>query len=309
MVKDPAHFGPCELRYYDIGDYLSTEEKLTKIDSLGSIDGIAWQRLTPNDQGDWANQRDPAFDEFIPLGDKDSGDGKAIFSMYSQGLLSARDAWAYNMSRNALESNMRRMIDAFNRDRARYAKQCAGKRKDQWPEVEDVIDADPKRISWTHNLKEDVRRGKEYAYESESLTPSMYRPFTRQWLYFNRRFNERVYQMPKLFPTPRHQNVVISAAGVGANKAFSSLISEFLPDYELISKGQHFPFYWYERNEDDAAPQAEIFSPETNAQDADGYVRREAITDWALNLFREHYQDRDISKEDVFYYVYTSTNR
>ncbi|EON12879.1 type III restriction enzyme, res subunit [Pandoraea sp. SD6-2] len=304
MVKDPTHTGPCELHYHDIGDYLTREEKLDRLDGFVNVDGVTWQRLMPNEQGDWANQRDPAFDDFIPLGDKGASDGKAIFGMYSQGLLSARDAWAYNMSRDALESNMRRMIDAFNKDRARYAKLCAGKQKDQWPDVEDVIDTDPKRISWTHNLKEDVRRGKEYTYESESLTPSMYRPFTRQWLYFNRRFNERVYQMPRLFPTPRHQNMVISAAGVGANKEFSPLISGFLPDYELISKGQHFPFYWYEKVEADTAPQAEIFSTEPNTQDADGYVRREAITDWALNLFREHYQDGSISKEDVFYYVY-----
>lgn len=303
MVKDPAHAGPCELRYHDIGDYLSREEKLAIIEEFGSTANIEWQKLAPNTAGDWINQRDPAFDKFMPLGDKEADDTKAVFGIYSQGLLSARDAWAYNISRNALESNMGRMIDAFNADRARYTKLCAGKAKDQWPDLEMVIDTDPKRISWTHNLKEDVRRGKEYAFEVKSLTPSMYRPFGKRWLYFNRRFNERVYQMPKLFPTPKHRNVVISAAGVGANKAFSAFITQSLPDYEMVSKGQCFPLYWYEKPENNAKPQGEMFAA-TGTPDADGYIRRDAITDWALEQFREHYRDQSIGKDDIFFYVY-----
>jgi len=303
MVKDPAHIGPGELFYYDIGDYLSREEKLNIIEGFDSIDGIDWQRLHPNDSGDWINQRDPAFDNFIPLGDKDSEDAKAIFGIYSQGLLSARDAWAYNMSRTALEDNMRRMIAAFNEDRARYRKACEGKPKDEWPKVEQIINNDPKRISWTHNLKEDVRRGKEHDFEADSVTHSTYRPYSKQWLYFNRRFNERVYQQPKLFPSPKHVNTVISAAGVGANKAFSALVCGAIPDYELVSKGQCFPLYWYQKADDETALQGEMFVG-TDVPDADGYIRRDAITDWSLAAFRAHYKDDAISKEDIFWYVY-----
>lgn len=32
--------------------------------------------------------------------------------------------------------------------------------------------------------------------------------------------------------------------------------------------------------------------------------RRENVTDWALELFREHYGDKKIAKWDIFYYVY-----
>lgn len=304
MVKDPAHAGPCELRYHDVGDYLTQQEKLDIVEGFGSIDGMNWRMVRPNAEGDWVNQRDPAFDGFVPLGDKDDDSGKVVFDVYSQGVLSARDAWAYNMDRAALEANMRRMIAAFNEDRARYAILCEGKAKDQWPEVESVIDADPRRISWTHNLKEDVRRGKVYALEEASLMHSMYRPFTKQWVYFNRRFNERVYQQPKLFPTPRHSNVVISAAGVGANKAFSAFATSALPDYEMVSKGACFPLYWYEAvDEQEETAQSAMFSAHGQA-DADGYVRRESITDWALCAFREHYADVSITKEDIFWYVY-----
>ncbi len=303
MVKDPAHTGPCELRYHDIGDSLTQQEKLETIERIGSIDGMEWLVLSPNAEGDWVNQRDPAFEAFIPLGDKDDGGRPVVFDVYSQGLLSARDAWAYNMSRPTLEANMRRMIDAFNEDSARYIKLCEGKTKDEWPEVETVINADPKRISWSRALKADARRGKVYAFEQASLTQSMYRPFAKQWLYFNRRFNEMVLQMPKLFPTPKHKNVVIAVTGTGASKSFSCLAADAIPNYHMHDTGQYFPLYWYEAVTDQAEAQSTMFGADGKA-DADGYVRRESITDWALDAFRKHYADQAITKEDVFWYVY-----
>ena len=201
-IKDPAHTGPCKLHYYDIGGYLSREEKLDRIEAFGSADGIDWQTITPNAAGDWINQRDPVFDTFIPLGDKGKG-SQAVFAIYSLGVVTARDAWAYNMSRTALAENMRRMIDAFNQNSRRYAILCAGKNKASCPKIEDVIDADPRQISWTRALKADAKRGKRFVFDETALTTSMYRPYTKQWLYFNRRFNEMVCQQPKLFPTPK----------------------------------------------------------------------------------------------------------
>jgi len=302
MVKDPAHTGPCELSYYDIGDYLSREKKLNWIEKFGSIDGIDWQTITPNAEGDWINQRDPAFDTFIPLGEK-KHESQAVFDIYSLGVSTARDAWVYNMSRASLAANMRRMIDAFNENSRRYAELCDGSNKASCPQLEDVIDADPKQISWTRALKADAKRGKRFIFDETSLTTSMYRPYTKQWLYFNRHFNEIVSHQPKLFPTPRHRNVVISVTGRGANKAFSAFVSQLLPDYEMISKGQCFPLYWYEKLEEKAKPQDEMFADEATP-DADGYIRHDAITDWALEAFRKHYGDDGITREDIFWYVY-----
>lgn len=303
MVKDPGYSGPCELRYHDIGDYLTREVKLEIIEGFGNIGAIDWQTLNPNDSGDWINQRDPAFDKFIPLGDKERPDKKTVFGISTTGVTTARDSWAYNMSRAGLASNMRRMIAAFNSDRVRYTKACAGKAKDQWPEVESVIDLDPRKINWSRSLKADIQRGRQYEFDDKALTCSLYRPFAKQWIYFSREFNEYVYQMPKLFPSPKHPNMVISTAGVGANKAFSTFISQTLPDYEMVSKGQCFPLYWYEKLDASAKPQDEMFAS-ADTPIADGYIRRDAITDWALEQYREHYRDPGIGKDDIFRYVY-----
>ena len=38
--------------------------------------------------------------------------------------------------------------------------------------------------------------------------------------------------------------------------------------------------------------------------DEDGTNRRENVSDWALQHFRDHYGDKKITKWDIFYYVY-----
>lgn len=304
MVKDPAHAGPCQMHYHDIGDYLSSDDKLARVDEFASLENVPWRRLRPNAEGDWINMRDPAFDAFIPLGDKDKAEANAIFDMYSLGVTTNRDAWAYNSSPTELTANMSRMIETYNVERERYARACAGLQKDEWPPIEKIIDTDPKKISWTRALKADAARNRSYVFEPGCIVQSMYRPYSKQWLYFNRRFNEMVYQQPRLFPRPHHENVVISATGSGANKGFTALAMSSVPCLDSIEKGQCFPLYWYEKvDEHEDRPQGEMFE-DRPTPDADGYVRRDGISDWALGEYRRRYEDDSITKEDIFWYVY-----
>ena len=303
LVKDPTHAGPCELHYHDIGDYLSREEKLEAIVGLGSIAAIDWQRLHPNDSGDWINQRDPAFDKFMQLGDKEAQSPNVIFGTYSLGVGTNRDPWTHNMGRSALSMNMGKMLEAYEEERLSYAKLKAGKSKDQLPNVDDAINLDPRRIGWTRALKDDVRRGNKIDFVPSSIRRSMYRPFTKQWLYFNRDCNEYVFLTPKLFPSERHKNVVISCIGVAERKGFSVLVTDLIPNLHFLDSGQCFPLYWYEKADDSTKPQGEMFAA-ADKPDSDGYIRRDAITDWALDQFRQHYRDQSIGKDDIFCYVY-----
>ncbi|EPV9121880.1 DEAD/DEAH box helicase family protein [Pseudomonas aeruginosa] len=303
MVKDPAHEGPCNLYYHDIGDYLPREEKLKIIESFGSTASIPWKKIVPNEEGDWINQRDPAFEKFLPLGDKNDEGDRAVFSVYSLGVVTNRDPWTYGMSRSRLTSNVHAMIEAYEETRERFVSACKGKSKDQWPEPEAVIEANPKRISWTRALKADLRRHKPLFFDESSVVVGAYRPFNKQWMYFNRRCNEMVYQMPRLFPTPRHRNVVISSTGVADRKGYSALVADQVPNLHITDTGQCFPLYWFEKAEESGTPQSEMFSA-SEMPDADGYIRRDAISDWALEAFRSHYGDATISKEDIFWCVY-----
>src|SRR5690606_35274654 len=120
LVKNPDSVNHGQIYFYDIGDYLSREEKLEKIAGLSSVAGIEqWQQITPDEHGDWLKQRDDSFSQFIAVGDKKS-DAPKLFDNFSQGILTARDAWAYNASKHKLEANMNSMIGFYNAEVKRF---------------------------------------------------------------------------------------------------------------------------------------------------------------------------------------------
>jgi len=313
LVKNPEHTGACELLYRDIGDYLSREEKLSIIAQYGGITGIEWTAIAPNNNHDWINQRDPAFEAFTSLGDKTNTTAKTIFALYSRGLATSRDAWCYNFSREAVSANMGRMIDFYNQQVERYQsikgnEQSIDNFVDNDPKkikqsIDNFVDTDPKKIKWSSGIKQDLERFRTYQLEPSSLVQGIYRPYCRQWVYFNKHWNERTYQMPKIFPKENLKNLAICITGLGSTKEFSALVSDTLPDLELISKSQCFPLYTYTPQSD----WGELFryrDPGNATAKQDEYIRKENIPNAILTDFQTTYSDTDITKEDIFYYVY-----
>lgn len=297
LVKNSKKAGkPGQIYYHDIGSYLSREQKLDIITEFGGIGAIPWQTITPNDSHDWINQRDPAFDKFLPLGDKADPSALSVFDTYSNGVKSNRDFWVYNFDHQSVINNMARMLDFYAEQVAAYRKSTEGMAKEKWPDVEKFANNDPKRISWNRSLKNDLGRMTARPFRESAIVPAMYRPYCKQWLYFDRALNDMVYQMPKLFPKPGLENTVIAVKGIGANRAFSALAANVVVDLEMISKGQVFPFYYYE-------PVSENDTMFVDGEVVDGYVRREAISDKVLSAFRKQY-DEEVTKRDIFAYVY-----
>jgi predicted helicase len=296
LVKNPEKKGPCQLFYRDIGDYLTQQQKLQIVGDAQSIAGLEWTQITPNEHGDWVDQRDPSFDKFIPLGDKSSKTGKKVFSTYSLGLVTSRDVWAYNFSKEHVLNNMRRMTSFFNSEVKRYAKLNKGRSKKEMESVDAVIDRDPLKISWSRGLKAEVGKMREHTFDPGKLRTAMYRPFCKQWVYFDKTMNEMVLLMPKLFPKEGTKNLAISIVGPGARQDFAALMTDTLPDLHLSPDGaQCFPLYYYEENE---SKNADMFDGED-----DGLTRRDAIGDETLKDFQTHYGGK-VTKEDIFFYVY-----
>lgn len=299
LVKNPSYTGECQLFYHDIGDYLKREEKLEIISDFSSYKKIGWQKLVPNASHDWINQRDPAFDAFIPMGDKESDHIVSVFDNYSGGIKTNRDTWAYNFSKAGLNLNMGGMIDFYNRQVEAYKKIASAKSfknaDDKKTFIEGFADNDPRKISWSRGLKEDLGRMRHYNLDKKSIVKGLYRPFCKQWAYFNKHFNDMVYQMPKIFPGEGLGNLAICLTSAGARKAFSVLISDKLPDLEIVEKSQCFPLHTYEKNED---------SRQSSLLDGSNDYRKSSnISDEILKKFRATYDD-DLGKEDIFYYVY-----
>ena len=299
FVKNPNAKTHGNIFYHDIGDDLSEQQKMEIIQTFKSINGIkaagGWQPITPDKHHDWLTQRDDSFEAFISLGDKKDKKTVVLFENYSTGLSTARDSWCYNFSKPNLLNNIQSLIAFYNR-------QVEGWRKEPVKSpaaLEAFIDTNPQKISWTRSLKRDLEKLKPLEY-TNNIVNSLYRPFTKQWLYFDRRLNEIVSQMPRFFPTTSAENRVICVSGVGARSGFSALMTDKLPCLDMVEKGQCFPLYLYEPATDDAASPALIKIGTTQ----NGYTRRDAISKEGLQHFQTAYPTETITKEDVFYYVY-----
>jgi predicted helicase len=309
LVKNPQASQQGQIHFHDIGDYLSREDKLEKISAFASISGIraaqGWQAITPDAHGDWLKQRDDSFGEFIVLGGKDGNTAPKLFENYSNGVKTNRDAWCYNASRAAVENNMQRMIDFYNREVERFSAAHAGLDKiAREAKVDGFIDTNPTKISWDHAQKIGVERERHGAYTNEAVTKSLYRPFTKSWLYFDRFFNNRVYQMPRIFPDAAAKNRVIQVNAKFNGNGQIAIMSDVLPDLHCNGDSQCFPLYLYdgEVDEENVGAQGEMFVEASQGESKRN--RRYALTKEGLAHFSNAYPSESVNEEDVFYYVY-----
>ncbi|BAM96591.1 hypothetical protein HPOK113_0683 [Helicobacter pylori OK113] len=291
FVKD-ASVKNSAIHYYDIGDYLKREEKLNRLANFTNLDAIPFETITPNNKGDWINQRNDAFEKLIPLKRDKKRQNPSVFDINSLGVTTGRNPWVYNFSPDALRCSVQKCIDTYNADlkrfnarfREAFKQRTKGvKSAELYKQLNDQeITTDKTKIAWTDDLKNKLIKNENLQESSEKrVRLSLYRPFNKQWLYWDKDWINRQRQFSKIFPNKSAQNVVINT-GVGNGKDFSALVSDCLSDYDLISPNQAYPLYYYD----------------------DLGNRHYAISGYALNLFREHYEDHSIAEEEIFYYIY-----
>ncbi|PHP29598.1 DEAD/DEAH box helicase [Limimaricola cinnabarinus] len=294
FVKNPDAVEHGRIFFHDIGDYLDQKQKLAVIRDFGAVGGISkangWEQVTPDDQNDWLNQRDASFDAFMKIGDKKNKSEFVVFETYSSGVKTQRDAWCYNFSLSRLERQIGGMLDFYNDELARVSKTSGD------PVAK--LNADPRKISWSANLKADIAKGRRREFSEGVAIPSIYRPFDKEWLYYGRSLNERVYLMPSMFPDENQPNRVIGMSGPGFRGSFSVLMADTVPALHAADRdgAQCFPLYLYDQQGEEPGG---LFEGQYSS-----LQRRDAITDAGLAHFQAAYPDKEISKEDIFYYVY-----
>jgi predicted helicase len=307
-VKCPRLAGSCEIHYLDIGDYLTRKQKL-KIINESQIATSEWQSVTPNAHGDWINQRRDEFDLWPPVGDRGRHD--SVFATYSLGLATNRDAWVVNYSREALKGNVRRLIGNYVDAQSRFTAYCRDHDIARPNEVSvneflaaDPALSDPRYIKWSVGLKTRFAKGSVPALEQDAVRLGTYRPFSRQFAYFDASLNERTNQLPAAYPTPHHANFGFYVVGAGSDVPFCALMLDALPNLHVTgagSGGQFFPRWTYEK----AGPaDGELdFGPSAADVDEWGYRRVDNITNEILALYRAA-AGNQVTKDGIFYYVY-----
>ena len=268
LVKNPQAEKQGRIYFHDIGDYLTREQKLETIAELGSINGITerqgWQEIIPDEFNDWLNQRDPNFDNYISLGDKKDKDALVVFENYSRGVETGRDAWCYNFSDGLLRLNVQSMIGFYNNEVARFQTTYERLSKNQKIQIDDFIDTDETKISWTSSLKANLERGILLEFDETKIVDSLYRPYSKQRTYFNGGLTHRVGQLQHMFPVNLATNQMMYLSGSGnSGKDFSALITNVIPDLNMQhSGGQGFPKDLYEFS--DGVEMAERTNERTN---------------------------------------------
>jgi predicted helicase len=274
-----------QLFYYRVPEFWRKTEKLAFLARSVSINGIDWQELQPDEKHTWLTEGIRSeFATFLPMGTKEAKSERGIdihtmFRNYGGGVKTNRDEWAYDFNARRLADKIRRFIDKYNGEVDRWRR-----RGSDTASVDNFVTYDDTKIKWSRDLKLDLQRIHYAKFSETKLRKSVYRPFCKQWLFFDRILNEEVYQFPQFFPTPvtEAENIAICVSAIGSSKLFHCLATNVIPDLHLTGDAQCFPFYVY--NEDVSN-------------------RRENITDWALSEFQAKYGSQ-VTKWDIFHFVY-----
>jgi predicted helicase len=271
--------------FYSSVDWKATrQEKFGLIENAVTYSNLDYQSIQPDKKHTWLTEGlHSEFEEFLPLGTKEAKKTKAdgvVFNLFSNGVKTNRDVWAYNFNQDVLTKNMQRTIDAYNEHVEKWAK-----KDNQQVKVDDFVLYDESKMSWSRDLKLDLQRGKFAEFKDEKVRTSLYRPFIKTNLFFDRIMNEEVYVFPKIFPTPdtENENRVICCTN-HSQIPFVVQITNCIPEVAVGGRtGQCFPLYTYAE---------------------DGTHRTENITDWALSHYQNHYKDDSITKWAIFHYTY-----
>lgn len=279
LVKNPKK-KTHSIHYKDIGDYTSRDEKLDMVKNFKSILKINWDIITPDKHHDWLDQQNDDLLKYTSMGSESAKSGKSkknkknnvptysnmepIFEKYSLGTSTNRDVWVYNSSKTDLEKNMRKHVNYCNAQDPKN------------PRI------NPMMGKLTRGLRSKLKNKRPF--DEKKIRISLYRPFFKQYLYFDstRTYNEDVHLMPKFFPENRSKNLAICVPDKGKIGIFSVLITEVTPDLHVIEQSQCFPLYIYKNHKD----------------------KKSNIIDSVLQEYQQHYDDKKITKKDIFYYVY-----
>lgn len=318
-IKNPTRTG-FRLHYRDIGDYLTTEEKLALINSA-SVDSNDWKLIDPNTHGDWLAQRNVEFETWPSLGNK-KAQGIKFYKNFSLGVATGRDTWVTSDSKPTLIKNVTTFIRGYEHARERFNSWIASLNIDRIDErtvdrflLEYPEFADPQFYSWNSNLKLDLIRNKNIEFDPESIQVASYRPFKPTFLYGEKSLVARLYQLPSIFPTPDHENIGFLITSPGESVSPSTLATTLLPDLHVLATSQFFPRFTWEENKPNNSGlfTADMIDIENSkgetsiygrvGDEVGGYRLADNITAEIKNLYRGALGE-DITSDDIFHFSY-----
>ncbi|NQV17318.1 MAG: N-6 DNA methylase [Armatimonadetes bacterium] len=274
--------------FYNTVDFRATRnEKFEMLEKVRTYHNMHWKELIPDENNNWLNEDiQEDFKTFLPMGTKETKNSdvlnvKSIFKYYSLGVSTNRDYVVYDFNKDDLEDRIIQLCDDYNNEVTRYENTKKGNDFN----IDEFVNYE--KIKWSSTLKNHCKRGEKIEYDEDRIESSLFRPFTKQNLYYDNILIDRPGHFREYLPNEEkeRENKIIFVSGIAHKKQFQCLMVNKITSLDFLEKSQCFPFYVYKK---------------------DGSKRTENITDWSLEKFRNHYQAADITKWDIFYYIYAA---
>lgn len=268
----------ANIKYYNIGDFLSGDKKLMSLQQ--DISFFDFEDIIPDNKGQWLNQTNNDFYEHTALIDKNvknqkvgkAIEQKAIFKLFSLGVLTARDDWAYDFDKEQLEKKIKHFLKVYDKERKKWAD-----KKLNDANFNDNLDYS---IKWVGDTKDYMVKNKEIKFNKNAIRKCLYRPFVKNYVYFDYPIMQRPYQNKKIFENENLENICLTFT-TPENYRFSNLVTIGLADYHVMLYGTvNAPLYVYENGE-----------------------KKLNITDYAIKEFQKKYKDK-ASPENIFAYCH-----
>jgi predicted helicase len=284
-----------QIHYFDIGGYLSREQKLAKIAGLVGVsvlDIIDWNIIEPNASADWINQRLESFTNHDPLAGSKENSTNDLFSRKLVGLVSGRDSWIYNSKMETVRVNTIHMVNFFNSEVARIHKPLAGK-KPSIDEVKENVNYSDKSFSWTRSDFTRLQNSEIYDDDSSLYTESMYRPYFKQYINAHRKLNASPGRLAEIFAENIPGQMAICVA---TGSPFGAIVVNVSPDFHLLSSGTvAFPRFLLE---DVSVSEANLFDIAQDSKTNSDNLRNETLARYQKKF------GKSVSKDDIFFYIY-----
>ena len=277
LIKTSVKNERQKLFYHALEDQQSKESKLNILKGL-RFEEIDFEEIMPDANHNWLDLTDNDFEDLLPLCSKQTKLSKvkfkeqALFKLYSLGINTARDAWVYDFD----TANLKRKVDFF----CKYFEKI----KSDYDSLSDKKDFKDTTLKYTSELVAHLDKKSRLEFNPSRIRLGLFRPFIKKYTYFDKIITHRIYQQDNIFSIidKERDNKVIQFSGLSHSKSFHCLATNLLPCLDNIEKGQCLPRYRYNQ---------------------DGH-KIDNITDWGLKQFRKHYPSLEISKDDIFDYVY-----
>ena len=111
--------------YNVVDDYAKAFDKIAYVNGK-VIDDLKFVEITPDAKSNWLDQSDSNFEQLLPLANRETklaksvANEQAVFGLYSQGIVTARDEWVYDFDREVLGGKVRAFINEYEESRAKF---------------------------------------------------------------------------------------------------------------------------------------------------------------------------------------------